>query len=145
MLNAVAKLHPQHDQPHFTPIHAALRSRLELRILFLDAIDLATNKIDIPQVLKDPWIRMRRLIDEIADQHQLAYQVPRAFSTKLQRRLTSTTPPRPMVSRSFDECITHFRRFFDNGSEVMDILQYKDPQCLLVCFLAHLSLPVKLT
>lgn len=44
-------------------------------------------------------------------------------------------PPRPMVNLSFDECITHFKRFFEDGNEVIDVLQYTDPQSLLVCFL----------
>ncbi|KAK5635278.1 hypothetical protein RRF57_010990 [Xylaria bambusicola] len=52
-------------------------------------------------------------------------------------------PPRPMVSLGFKECIIHFRRLFEDAHEVIDILQYEDPQSLLVCFLAYLSLPIK--
>ncbi|KAJ3555554.1 hypothetical protein NPX13_g10334 [Xylaria arbuscula] len=129
--DALTKLAATRDPPRTSPIIVALISRLELRLLFLDAIDLATSKEGTSGVLKFPWTQMRSLIDEIAGQHSLARPVARAFSTKLQRRLTSTMPPRPMVSLSFDECVTHFRRLFEDGSEAIDILQYKDPQCLL--------------
>ncbi|KAI0539173.1 Mak10 subunit, NatC N-terminal acetyltransferase-domain-containing protein [Xylaria digitata] len=112
-------------------ICAALESRIELRIAFLDAIDLSTIRNDTSELPKLPWKRMRHLIDAIEKQHALGKPVPEAFSTKLQRRLASTMPPRPMVSLSFDECITHFKHFFQNGNEVLDVLQYTDPHSLL--------------
>ncbi|TGJ85470.1 hypothetical protein E0Z10_g3285 [Xylaria hypoxylon] len=112
-------------------ICAALESRLELRIAFLEASDLSTMRDDTSELPKLPWTRMRHLIDSIENQHALGKPVPEAFSTKLQRRLASTMPPRAMVSLSFDECITHFKRFFQNGNEVIDVLQYTDPQSLL--------------
>lgn len=37
------------------------------------------------------------------DTHHLGSRVPEAFSTKLQRRLASTVPPRPMVTVSMDQ------------------------------------------
>ncbi|KAI1128007.1 Mak10-domain-containing protein [Nemania abortiva] len=112
-------------------ICVALESRLELRIAFLEAVDLSVIRNDISEAPKLPWIQMRRLIDDIESQHKLAKLVPEAFSTKLQRRLASTMPPRPMVKLSFEECIAHFKRFFQNGNEVIDVLQYTDPQSLL--------------
>ncbi|RWA09933.1 hypothetical protein EKO27_g5156 [Xylaria grammica] len=112
-------------------ICAALESRLELRIAFLDATDLSAIRNDTSELPKLPWTRMRRLMDAIEDQHALGKPVPEAFSTKLQRRLASTMPPRPMVSLSFDECITQFKRFSQDGTEVIDVLQYTDPQSLL--------------
>ncbi|KAI3327554.1 Mak10-domain-containing protein [Xylariaceae sp. AK1471] len=112
-------------------ICTALESRLELRIAFLNAIDLSDIENATSQSLKLPWTQMRGLIDHIEKQHVLAKPVPEAFSTKLQRRLASTMPPRPMVKLSFEECITHFKRVFQNGNEVIDVLQYTDPQSLL--------------
>ncbi|KAI0872775.1 Mak10-domain-containing protein [Hypoxylon argillaceum] len=109
----------------------ALESRLQLRVAFLEAVDLSVTRNDISEVPKQPWIQMRRLIDDIENQHGLAKPVPEAFSTKLQRRLASTMPPRPMVKLSFEECTTHFKRFFLNGNEVIDVLQYTDPHSLL--------------
>ncbi|KAI0107049.1 Mak10 subunit, NatC N-terminal acetyltransferase-domain-containing protein [Nemania sp. FL0031] len=128
--NAATELRASRDE--FPPeICTALEARLELRIAFLEAIDLSVIRNDITDAPKSPWIEMRRLIDDIEKQHGLAKPVPEAFSTKLQRRLASTMPPRPMVKLSFEECVTHFKRFFENGSEVIDVLQYTDPQSLL--------------
>lgn len=128
--DAVTELSARQDA--FSPdICIALRSRLELRIAFLEAIDLAATRNDLSESPKLPWIEMRRLIDDIESQHALGKPVPEAFSTKLQRRLASTMPPRPMVDLKFGECITHFRRFFENGNEAIDVLQYTDPQSLL--------------
>ncbi|KAI0518480.1 Mak10 subunit, NatC N-terminal acetyltransferase-domain-containing protein [Xylaria bambusicola] len=112
-------------------IGAALVSRLELRIAFLDALDLDTTRMNLSELPRLHWTRMGKFIDEIANQHGLGWPVPAAFSTKLQRRLTSTMPPRPMVSLGFQECISHFSRLFEDAHEVIDILQYEDPQSLL--------------
>ncbi|KAI0397142.1 Mak10-domain-containing protein [Xylariaceae sp. FL0594] len=112
-------------------MHEALRSRLELRISFLDAIDLHTIRRAAPEASKMPWARMRDLIGVIEDQHALGKAVPEAFSVKLQRRLTSTMPPRPMAELSFTDCIAHFKRFFEAGAEAIDVLQSTDAQCLL--------------
>ncbi|KAJ8106261.1 hypothetical protein ONZ43_g7126 [Nemania bipapillata] len=120
---------PKDDVPQ--EICAALESRLQLRIAFLKAVDLSAMRNDTSEAPKLPWIQMRRLIDDIENQHGLAKSVPEAFSTKLQRRLASTMPPRPMVKLSFEECTSHFKRFFLNGNEVIDVLQYTDPQSLL--------------
>ncbi|KAI1820877.1 Mak10-domain-containing protein [Xylaria intraflava] len=130
LCNAVMDLRAQvQDFPQ--KICKALESRLELRIAFLDAIDLSVIRNGSSDPPKQPWSQMRTLITDIELQHGLGQPVPEAFSTKLQRRLASTMPPRPMVKLSFKECITYFQRFFDNGAEVIDVLQYKDPQSLL--------------
>ncbi|KAI2626826.1 Mak10-domain-containing protein [Xylaria nigripes] len=128
--NAVADLRLQGTEfPR--NICTALESRLELRLAFLDSIDLAAIRKDSSEAGKQSWSRMRMLISDIQSQHALGKPVPEAFSTKLQRRLASTMPPRPMVQLSFEECVTHFKRFFDNGVEVIDVLQYTDPPSLL--------------
>ncbi|KAI3341610.1 Mak10 subunit, NatC N-terminal acetyltransferase-domain-containing protein [Ustulina deusta] len=128
--NAITELCARRDDfPR--EICAALESRLELRLAFLEAVDLPVIRNDTSELPKLPWTRMRRLTDAIENQHLLGKPMPAAFSTKLQRRLASTMPPRPMVNLSFDECITHFKRFFEDGNEVIDVLQYTDPQSLL--------------
>ncbi|KAI0973165.1 Mak10 subunit, NatC N-terminal acetyltransferase-domain-containing protein [Xylaria arbuscula] len=119
----------QRDFP--TQVVAALESRLELRVAFLEAVDLSVVKNDSSELPKLPWTRMRRLIETIEGEHIFAEPMPAAFSTKLQRLLASTMPPRPMVNLSFDECITHFKRFFEDGNEVTDVLQDTNTQSLL--------------
>ncbi|KAI1780273.1 Mak10-domain-containing protein [Hypoxylon cercidicola] len=112
-------------------VSAALDLRLELRIAFLRAIDLATLRKANPDSLKMPWIQMSGLIEHINKQHSLGKPVPEAFSTKLQRGLASTMPPRPMVQPSFEESYGHFKRLFQDGVDIMDVLKYAEPQSLL--------------
>ncbi|KAI2616365.1 Mak10-domain-containing protein [Hypomontagnella submonticulosa] len=112
-------------------ISAALDLRLELRIAFLRAIDLSGLRKANPDSLKMPWVQMTGLIEHIKKQHPLGKPVKEAFSTKLQRRLASTMPPRPMVQPSFEESFDHFKQLFQDGINIMDILKYSEPQSLL--------------
>ncbi len=113
-------------------ISTALDLRLELRVSFLRAIDLMSLRTANPDSLKTPWIEMQGLIDQISNQHPLARQVPGAFSTKLQRRLASTMPPRPIVQTSFEETCGHYKQMFRDGVDITEVLKYSDPQSLLV-------------
>ncbi|TRX89424.1 hypothetical protein FHL15_009722 [Xylaria flabelliformis] len=130
LLDAIAELQ-EVQTAYARDICVALGSRLRLRIAFLDAVDLSITRNDTSENAKLPWVQLSALIIDIENQHALGKPVPEAFSTKLQRRLASTMPPRPMVKLSFEESITHFKRFFQNGNEVIDVLQYTDPQSLL--------------
>ncbi|KAI2615163.1 Mak10-domain-containing protein [Hypoxylon sp. NC1633] len=112
-------------------ISAALDLRLELRIAFLRAIDLSELRKANPDSLKTPWIQMSGLLEDIKKQHFLGKPVAEAFSTKLQRQLASTMPPRPIVQPSFDECYNHFKQLIQDGIDIMDVLKYSDPQSLL--------------
>ena len=113
-------------------ITTALDLRLELRISFLKAIDLMALRNANPDSLKTPWIEMQGLVEHISGQHSLGKPVPEAFSTKLQRHLASTMPPRPMVQTSFEETCTHFGQMFRDGVDITEVLKYSDPQSLLV-------------
>ncbi|KAK8094380.1 hypothetical protein PG997_001065 [Apiospora hydei] len=109
----------------------ALDLRLELRIAFLRAMELFPLRKSNPDSLKMPWIQMKELMKHFKKQHALAKAVPEAFSTKMQRRLASTMPPRPIVHLSFDDTYTHFEQMFQDGKDAMDVLKYVDPQSLL--------------
>ncbi|KAK7977699.1 hypothetical protein PG996_003751 [Apiospora saccharicola] len=109
----------------------ALDLRLELRIAFLRAMELFPLRKSNPDSLKMPWIQMKELMKHFKKQHELAKPVPEAFSTKMQRRLASTMPPRPIVHLSFDDTYTHFEQMFQDGKDAMDVLKYVDPQSLL--------------
>lgn len=45
------------------------------------------------------------LVQSMSDSHKLGRSVPHAFSTKNQRRLASTQPPRPIWKLPFDDAI----------------------------------------
>ena len=57
-------------------------------------------RTDLMQALSEDarmWDTVRSHIEDIATSHALARAVPEAFSEKVQRRLATSTPPRPMI------------------------------------------------
>lgn len=117
-------------------IAEALGYRIELRQEFLRAIELAAERDHPPAALQAPWDHMEMLWEAINKSHALGRPVPEAFSTKIQRKLASTMPPRPIVHLSFEEADSHFRRLILDGKEVVKVLDFKDSQSLLVSGLA---------
>jgi N-alpha-acetyltransferase 35, NatC auxiliary subunit len=109
----------------------ALDARLELRYAFLRAIELADFRSH-PEPMKTPWLQMKAVLENIKKTHSLGIVVPDCFSTKLQRRLASTMPPRPIVQLSFEDACPQWERMFEDGMELSDVLKYTDSQTLLV-------------
>lgn len=110
----------------------ALDFRLEFRFAFLRAIELSELRSN-PESLKTPWIHMKAILGRLKESHGQGIPVEECFSAKLQRRLASTMPPRPIVKLDFDEAHRHFLRLAVDGIEVADVLRYTDSQSLLVC------------
>lgn len=113
-------------------VREALDLRLEFRIAFLRAMELVGIARANPESLKTPWIMMSGVLEHLRKQHSLGTPVPEAFSTKMQRRLASTMPPRPIVQLTFEDTCDHFKRMAQDGKEAMNILIYSDPQSLMV-------------
>jgi hypothetical protein len=85
-----------------------------------------------PPKVKIPWEEAIALLPQIISTHALGKPVEDAFSTKLQRKLASTMPPRPIVQLKFDDAFSHLSRLFKDGREVIGVLNYTDSQCLQV-------------
>lgn len=111
----------------------ALGLRLELRTAFLRAIELTELRSN-PDSLSLPWFQLQSVWEAINKTRHLGSPVPEAFSTKIQRRLASTMPPRPIVQPSPEETHAHFKKLFADGIDVLNVLRYSDSQSLLVCF-----------
>ncbi|KAL1873072.1 hypothetical protein VTK73DRAFT_1169 [Phialemonium thermophilum] len=108
----------------------ALDFRLELRLAFLRAIELSHLRTSPPS-LETPWVQMKAVLESIKDSHHLATPVPASFSAKIQRRLASTMPPRPIVELSFEEAHSNFERLCVDGLDVIKVLDFSDSQSLL--------------
>ncbi|KAG7285570.1 hypothetical protein NEMBOFW57_010199 [Staphylotrichum longicolle] len=108
----------------------ALGFRLELRTAFLRAIELTELRSD-PESLSLPWSQMQGVWEVINKTRHLGKPVPEAFSTKIQRRLASTMPPRPIVQLSPEETHEHFKKLIADGINVLNVLNYSDSQSLL--------------
>ncbi|QPH06146.1 hypothetical protein C2857_004411 [Epichloe festucae Fl1] len=107
----------------------ALVSRLDLRSVFLTATK-SPQHMKEPSKAKAPWDEALQILPRLSSTHSLASAVDDAFSMKLQRKLASTVPPRPIVQLNFDDAFGHLSRLFRDGSEVIGVLEYTDSQCL---------------
>ncbi|KAG5980011.1 hypothetical protein E4U55_004484 [Claviceps digitariae] len=107
----------------------ALVGRLDLRRIFLKATE-SPQYMKEPAKAKIPWDEALQILPRIATTHALGKAVDDAFSMKLQRKLASTMPPRPIVQLKFDDAFGHLTRLFRDGSEVISVLDYTDSQCL---------------
>ncbi|EGX93378.1 amino-acid N-acetyltransferase subunit Mak10, putative [Cordyceps militaris CM01] len=107
-----------------------LSARLSLRRIFLEATESLEMTQDLTKT-QAPWIEAANVLPIIEKTHILARSVDEAFSAKLQRKLASTMPPRPIVQLDFKEAFAHLSRMFEDGAEVVNVLKYTDSQCLL--------------
>ncbi|KAF2024721.1 amino-acid N-acetyltransferas-like protein subunit Mak10 [Setomelanomma holmii] len=82
-------------------LRTAIISRLDFRKGFLRALDL-----DLPiEQIAYSWPLALKNLHQLKASHQLGQAVPGAFSTKMQRRLASTVPPRPVVELDFKDAL----------------------------------------
>lgn len=59
--------------------------------------------------------------------------IPDSFTLKIQRKLASTIPPRPMVTISNKVAIDFLRRLLKDAIDMHEILDYTSPDDLRVC------------
>ncbi|KHO01969.1 Mak10 subunit, NatC N(alpha)-terminal acetyltransferase [Metarhizium album ARSEF 1941] len=110
-------------------IAEALISRLDLRDIFLDTAESPQHVRDLVKA-RLPWEAAIAILPRISSTHSLTKPVEDAFSTKLQRKLASTMPPRPIVQLKFDDAFNNLSRLCKDGLEVIGVLKYTDSQCL---------------
>ncbi|KAI1031705.1 hypothetical protein LB504_000666 [Fusarium proliferatum] len=110
-------------------LREALDQRLQLRLYFLDATE-CPKYVKEPDVARKPWLEGLKVLPAIKSSHTLGKPVDEAFSAKLQRKLASTMPPRPIVQLKFEDAYGHLSRLFTDGVELIDVLNYTDSQCL---------------
>lgn len=109
----------------------ALDYRLQLRSYFLSATECPQHMKE-PEVAREPWQKGLDLLPDIKSTHSLGKPVEEACSAKLQRKLASTMPPRPIVQLGFGDALGHLVRLFEDGIELIDVLNYTNSQCLQV-------------
>ncbi|KAK7228892.1 hypothetical protein V2G26_001062 [Clonostachys chloroleuca] len=116
----------------------ALEVRLELRDIFLQATE-CPQYIKEPNLAQIPWQQGISLLPALKSTHHLCKPVDDSFSAKLQRKLASTIPPRPIVQLGFDDAFGNLTRLFQDGLEIIGVLHYTDTQCLQTCVSAFQS------
>ena len=94
-------------------IRSAILRRLEFRKDFLRALD-----VDLPvEHIAHSWPPIHKGIQTLKATHQLGQAVVGAFSTKMQRRLTSTVPPRPPVELEFADALEKLQQITNDCEE----------------------------
>lgn len=86
-------------------ISAELKSALVVRLEFRKALLIALSPDYSMSYLDKYWPPVSGTLPVIETTHNLGRPVPGSFSTKLQRRLASTVPPRPVVELEFKDAL----------------------------------------
>ena len=107
----------------------ALLKRLEFRVKFLTTVEMAGSRSS-PE-LKAMWTELLAFIPKLKSSAVLGKPVPSSFSVKLQRKLASTVPPRPIVQVSQDTAFNHLENLCRDASIAVEVLEYHDSQSLL--------------
>lgn len=112
-------------------IWAAMGNRLILRINLLLAMDTdEENETPLTH-----WQNIAALLPALNDTHKLARPVPESFSAKIQRRLASTVPPKPMVELSFEDAFAKMTQMCTDCEEAVKVVDFgiENIQRLKVC------------
>lgn len=131
MLDQAISWVDEHSDMIATDKREAIWCRLLFRQQFLDALCHDVGFLDSRSTDKfGPCVSTLPLLAESSSLGQL---VEAACSLKIQRKLASTVPPRPMVKISFDKAITHLRRLCQDAVDLQDALCYRGADNLKVC------------
>ncbi|KAI9803933.1 MAG: hypothetical protein M1833_000214 [Piccolia ochrophora] len=103
-------------------VQAALEARLRFRMSFLRALAMDVQVIENRSTLV--WDDCGEYLDAMIGSHSLGKPVPESFSVKIQRRLASTVPPRPILNVRFEDATAHLRRTCQDGKDVVRVLEY---------------------
>lgn len=109
----------------------AVSVRLNFRINVLESLIQHADGRSPPQSL---FPIMHESLNEAEKTHGRGIVVLEAFSTKLQRRLASTVPPRPMVTVSMDEAWTFWHQMLDDCRDVFAVHQAANSQDLITAY-----------
>ena len=109
----------------------SITARLKFRKSFLQAIAQDANLIS-QQKPNPRWVECSDTLPKLLQSHNSGVPIEGAYSEKIQRRLASTVPPRPMVKISFDDACAHLNRLCKDGDHVAKVLECQGGSNILV-------------
>lgn len=112
-------------------LREAIRSRLVFRREFLAALEQDIRIIDTRSTRN--FADCLPQLSTLGKTVSLGKPVPDAFSLKIQRRLATTVPPRPMVNISIERALAHVQRLCQDAIDLGQILDYRGPHNFRVC------------
>ena len=111
-------------------IIAALILRLRFREMFFEAVAVDVDVLQNGST--EGWQQCTAMLPLLLTSQTVGKPVKEAFSVKIQRKLASTVPPRPIVTVSFNDAIQHLRRLCQDGKDVVQSFQYFGSNDMLV-------------
>ena len=112
------------------PLRDALLNRLELRKMLLSAVRLDGF---LDQQRAKLWEECLELLPMLSQTNKLGVPSENSFSIKIQRKLASSVPPRPIVKISFDEALARLSGICQNARDAYRILDTQTATRLVVC------------
>jgi hypothetical protein len=75
-------------------------------------------------MLAKGWATVSNVVHEQQNSHELGKAVPESFSPKIQRRLASTVPPKPMVELSYEDAFKTLTQMCEDCREAVRIVDF---------------------
>jgi N-alpha-acetyltransferase 35, NatC auxiliary subunit len=117
-------------------LKGAIKTRLLFRRSFLKALEHDTGPLSArtkSSLLCTP------LLEGIKDTAHLGTAVNDCFSTKVQRSLASSVPPRPMVTVKLSDALSHFTNLCHDAADVDQILEIETTEDLYTAVWVFMS------
>ena len=111
-------------------IRDALLNRLRFRKTLLSAVQ-PDGFLDHQRARL--WEKCLELLPMLSQTNKLGVSLDDSFGIKIQRKLASSVPPRPIVKISFDEALTRLNGLCQNGRDAYRILDSQTGTSLMVC------------
>lgn len=128
--DALTWLNNEKDTAISPEIKKALSQRLIFRREFLSGLDQDMDVLETRSIAD--FQASVPLVSQIEETMSLGKPIEEAFSLKLQRKLASTVPPRPIVKIERKEAMAHLRRLCQDAADVLQMLDYHGPYNLRV-------------
>lgn len=111
-------------------LRGAMKCRLGFRRTFLSAVE---QDVDILQTQSTGhFAACLNQLPLLKESFSLGERVPDAFSLKIQRKLASTLPPRPIVTVSSEDALAHLTRLCEDAIDLKELLDYRGSHNLKV-------------
>ncbi|KAH7370528.1 amino-acid N-acetyltransferase-like protein subunit Mak10 [Rhexocercosporidium sp. MPI-PUGE-AT-0058] len=110
-------------------VKKSLEYRLKFRLQFLQTVEGADSKS--PGDTKRLWSDLSDFVPDLKRTLPLGKPFPSSFSVKIQRKLASTVPPRPIVQVSQEAAFEHLERLCLDASVAVEVLEYHGSHSLM--------------
>ena len=111
-------------------IRDALLNRLQLRRKLLSAVQPDGG---FEQQRARLWEECLELLPTISQTNKLGVTLDNSFGIKIQRKLASSVPPRPIVKISFDNALALLKGICQNGRDAYRVFDSRTATGLMVC------------